>query len=166
MKSEILPISITMADNHVVIMYFVVRECKPDGSIRYEKEPTKENIEAEVQKVFGQDDNKPIRWRKITTDEIPIDRTYRNAWIDDGKVISHDMDKVRDIHLTELKIERVSLLEQKDKKWMRAMGQKNTVEADRIEAERQALRDMPTILKPLLDEAKTIEEIKKIKLVG
>lgn len=47
---------------------------------------------------------------------------------------------------------------------MKAIGQKNEIEENKIEIERQALRDFPEKIKSDLDLAKTIEEIKMIIL--
>lgn len=102
--------------------------------------------------------------RKINKEEVPSDRTFRDSWQDEGNNISHNMNKAKEIHLKRLRERRNYLLSEKDKEWMKAVGQENKTEADKIEAERQALRDFPEILKPDLDAAKTIEELKLITL--
>lgn len=163
MQSPIVTVSISMSDNTVIIMHFIVKEYNPDGTIRWEREPTKQAIEFEVQRVCSvESDRKPTSWRIISLEQIPPDRTYRNAWTDDGKVISHDMGKVRNLHLEHLRRERAPLLEQKDKEWMRAVGRGKTEEANSIEAQRQALRDLPDTIARDLERAKTPEEVKGI----
>lgn len=102
--------------------------------------------------------------RKLNKEEVPNDRTFRDSWQDEGNNISHNMNKAKEIHLKRLRERRNYLLSEKDKEWMKAVGQENKTEADKIEAERQALRDFPEILKPDLDAAKTIEELKLITL--
>lgn len=92
----------------------------------------------------------------------PVDRSYRNAWVDDGQAIVHDMPKARAIHLTRLRKQRDAALDALDGPWMRAMGQDNKAEAARIEAERQALRDMPVTLAPAIAAAATLDELKAV----
>jgi hypothetical protein len=187
MKTECVPISITMSDGTLTIMHFVIRERKPDGTIRWEKPPTTENVDKEVKKAFGNiptysvklpteegvdpqvkripsnpTGNHAVSWRQITYDDVPPDRFYRNAWRDDGKKIYHDMDHVRKLHLEHLRRERVPILEQKDRDWMRAMGQGKMEDVKRIEEDRQTLRDLPTTILKELEKAKTPEEVKKI----
>jgi hypothetical protein len=163
MKSETVPIAITMSDGTLTIMHFVTRECNPDGSVRWAKPPTKENVQAEVDKVFGNPAiTHAVSWRQITYDDVPPDRTYRNAWRDDGKHIYHDMDHVRTLHLENLRYARAPLLEEKDRSWMRATGQGRKEDAAEIEMQRQELRDLPAAIAKALGKAKTPEEVKKI----
>jgi hypothetical protein len=100
----------------------------------------------------------PIGYRAISDADIPADRTYRNAWTDDGSVIRHDMPKARDLHIQRVRRARGLRLEDLDAKWMRASGQKKQNEADEIESQRQTLRDLPMTLK--VEEAQTIEDLK------
>jgi len=101
-------------------------------------------------------------WRRITRADLPTDREFRNAWSDDGRAIGHDMSKARGLHLERLRADRVPRLEALDREWSRATGQKRTAEATRIEAERQALRDMPTRVQPALDAAQTIGDLRTV----
>lgn len=92
----------------------------------------------------------PIRQAELTntiveTDPvvIPTDRTFRNAWIYNGSSVEINMPKAKIIHMDRIREIRDAELDKKDKDWMKAMGQKDQVLADQIEAERQALRDIP-----------------------
>lgn len=73
------------------------------------------------------------------------------------------MKRVRSIHIERLRIARGPILEQKDKEWMRAFGQGKTEEAARIEAERQALRDLPEIVAKELEKVHTPEEVARVR---
>ena len=160
MDTEYIRIAITFADATIGIMSFVTNSPR-DG---WTREANKEEIEKEIAKssVSFDKEKLPIKnWRIIKEKDIPKDRTFRNAWVDDGK-ITHDMVKVREIHLDHIREARIPLLAQKDKEWMRATGQDNTQEAEKIEAERQALRDIPQTIMPDLEKAKTPEEVKII----
>lgn len=74
---------------------------------------------------------------------FPSDKEFRAAWKSTPGKIEVDMPKARLIHMDRIRVARDAELEEKDKLWMRAMGQKDQVLADAIEAERQALRDIP-----------------------
>lgn len=107
-----------------------------------------------------------VSWRRITRSELTGDRQYRAAWRDAGRGqgIRHDMGEVRGLHLKRLRDERNKRLDAKDKDYTRATGQGKKDDADRIEKERQALRDAPAVAQEKLDAANTIEEVKAITL--
>jgi hypothetical protein len=68
------------------------------------------------------------------------------------------MTKAMGVHLGAVRAMRAVALDQLDRDWMRATGRSETKEAKRIEAERQALRDLPTTLG--VEDASTTEELK------
>lgn len=160
MKPEYIQIAITTVDGKLIIMSFVTKDYVSEGIINWEREASDENINAEILKA-GIDS---ASWRIIEESEIPTDRSFRDAWTDVNDVLTHDMAKVREIHLARLRIQRNALLEEKDKDWMRAMGQNNTTEAETVEAERQALRDFPETIASSLASATTVEEVKLIQI--
>ncbi len=160
-------LALTMPDGHVEIMTFVVLGRSPTlpvGAVwlspgQWAREPSDANIVQELAKTYAHQPASPVRYRRIADDATPTDRTYRDAWVDDGKSISHDMPKAREIHVARLRKERAPLLDELDRLWSRANGQNNAKEAARIEVQRQALRDLPSV-----EHAKTIEELKAVKL--
>jgi hypothetical protein len=95
----------------------------------------------------------------LPEDWSPADkRAFRSAWILDGNTIDVDMGKAREIHMGRIRIARNRKLDELDRDWMRAAGQKDTKAADAIEAKRQALRDIPQTLD--LTKARTPDELK------
>jgi hypothetical protein len=44
--------------------------------------------------------------RVVQLADIPADRTFRNAWKDEGDKIGHDMDKARIIHMGRIRVRR------------------------------------------------------------
>ena len=82
--------------------------------------------------------------RRIEAEEISETRDFRNAWEQgtDG-TIQTNMPKARSIHMGKIRDARVGVLSSLDKDWSKFTGQKKTVEADEVEAKRQALRDIP-----------------------
>lgn len=87
---------------------------------------------------------------------IPIDYTFRDAWEFDGKKITENLDKVKEIQKEKLRILRKPLLDEQDILFIQSLeGNKDTVE---IIAEKQRLRDIPQ----LVDNCLTINEVKQI----
>lgn len=119
--------------------------------------PTEQVIESEIAKAT--EPGTILGWRVLEDGEVPTDRTYRNAWVDTGK-IEHDMVKAREIHRQHIRAHRASALKELDGQWMRAQGQGKKAEADAIEAERQKWRDAPA--DPRIEAATTVEELKAI----
>lgn len=112
---------------------------------------------------------KVLHIHEITEEELPSkngkpDRQFRDAWTSDGTKILFNMDKVRAIHLERLRFERLPILEQLDKDWMRAAGRGKKDEADAIEAKREVLRNFPQDSASAFAAAKTPEEVAAIKL--
>jgi len=99
-------------------------------------------------------------WRVLKTGEVPADRTYRNALIDTGTAIVHDMDRARAVHRGRIRAQRNIALAELDAQWMRATGQGKKAKADAIEAERQQWRDAPA--DPRITEAQTTEKLAQI----
>lgn len=68
-------------------------------------------------------------------------RDFRDAWQLNGDVVSIDPIKAQKIAKDKVRQERSGRLIQLDAKWTMAMGKKDQVKADAIEANRQKLRD-------------------------
>ena len=81
----------------------------------------------------------------IPAEELPPAQ-WRDCWRWDSRGVAVDMPLARAQRLNELRAERDGRLAKLDGQWMRAMGQKNSTEADNIEAKRQLLRDIPQML--------------------
>lgn len=93
-------------------------------------------------------------------DEFPKDRTFRDAWKLNAGVVDHDMAKARVIHRDRIRSQRVTAFVSLDGQWMAATARNDAVEARRIEAQRQTLRDAPA--DPRIDAAATVEDLKKV----
>lgn len=94
------------------------------------------------------------RWADAS--EIPQDRTFRNAWVDAGTKIDHDLGKCQDITKARLRTERAPLLAALDVEFMRALEEGKPTEA--IVAQKQVLRDVTAQVDAISD----IEELKAI----
>jgi hypothetical protein len=99
-----------------------------------------------------------VSWRVVGDDEIPADRTFRNAWRHDGKAIVHDMAHARDIHRDKMRRARKPLLAALDVEFQR--GLESGAKLDTIVAKKQALRDVTA--DPAIEAARTPEELKVV----
>lgn len=96
-------------------------------------------------------------YKIVDVSEIPSDRTYRNAWVDNDGV-KVDMPKAVEIQKEKLRAERAPLLEALDQEFMKAL--EKGADTTAIVAEKERLRDI-TKLKALSD-ATTPEELKAV----
>lgn len=98
---------------------------------------------------------------------IPTDRTFRNAWALEGKIISHDMEKAKEIKRDQLRAERIPLFAVLDKDVsiasVEALKTGDNSEVLTLEEKRQLLRDAPAM--PEIAAAQSVEDLKKIKLI-
>jgi hypothetical protein len=176
MKPETVKVAITQADDTIAVMSFVTLgrgDVLPFGAKWADKaaaiwmrEPTSSNLEHEIGRTAGL--ALPIKgFRKLTEGEVPTDRTFRGAWRDRGSRLEVDMPAAREIHRDHLRAARSAKLMQLDGEWMRATGQGKKQDADAVEAQRQALRDLPA--DPRIEAVSTPEELKAVwpeELIG
>lgn len=176
--TDSLPIAITLDNGEVAVMRFILIGRGPVlpfggywmNNTMWGRDPTPENLAHEIGRTFDNkltsgeeiDRPQPVSWRVIDESVIPTDRTYRAAWMDDGKKITHDMEKAKAIHADRLRAERKGLLDELDAQWMKAMGSKDEATADAVEAQRQVLRDVPA--DPRIAAAKTVDELKLVEM--
>lgn len=155
-------IAITLEDPNapVAIMGFPTKRRLGADAAIVDWPATPENIQQEIQKSAF--DSPVSSWRIIRYSEIPKDRTYRDALKDVAGSLMHHLPTAKRIALDHIRYDRIPLLEQLDKDWLRATGQKNQQKADEAERQRQILRDRPQVAEPLLEKATTLEEIDEI----
>jgi len=174
MITDSVKVAVTLDDGQLAIMTFITKgrgDILPYGATWSEmgvwtRAVNDENIFAEICRAFpGQSDQgtalpKAVKYRVMSTDEMPADRTYRNAWKDSGSAIEHDMIKAREIHRDLLREARAPLLLNLDVAYSKA-DEKNdaTAKAD-VAVKKQALRDVTK--HPDIESATTIEDLKKI----
>ncbi len=96
-------------------------------------------------------------YKIIEDDQIPADRTFRNAWTYDLK---EDIPKSKEIWKEKLRADRKPQLEILDVDYLKALELNDGVRMADIALRKQILRDLPSTV----DNAKTIEEIKNITI--
>jgi hypothetical protein len=96
-------------------------------------------------------------WRIVSENEIPSDRTFRNAWRDNGEgALSHCMETCRALHRDRIREARAPLLAALDVEFQRAVESGSDTKA--IVVKKQALRDITK--SPAIEAAGTPEELK------
>ncbi len=101
-----------------------------------------------------------VSWRLINQEELPADRTFRDAWKDSGIHIYHDMEKCRAIHRDRLRQARTPLLEALDIEYQRADEQDDLKVKRELATRKQKLRDVTK--NPSIDTAATPDELKAV----
>jgi hypothetical protein len=99
-----------------------------------------------------------LRYEVIEDDDVPSDRTFRNAWVVESGAVSVDMPMAREIHRDHLREMRKPLLEQSDVEFIRAIEARDLDLQAQIAAKKVALRDVTR--DPLIEAARTPEELK------
>ncbi len=126
------------------------------------------NFEDALRKWADVNPNQYISHREMPIEAIPTDRSYRGAWADTTPELTIDIDmvKAREIHLQRIRIQRNAELAKLDIEVMKAQDMGDTEKLAQIRQRKQELRDLPTTLRPTLDAANTVDELKAIQPLG
>lgn len=167
MIPETVKIAIRRSDGGVAVMSFVIRgrgSVLPSGATwedqgqgRWRREPTDENVSCEIARVPLL---KAVGYRRIADADLPADRTFRDAWEDDGGAIRHNMQKAREIHRGHLRVAREPVLAALDVEYQRADEKGDKAEKTRVAALKQELRDITA--HPKIEAAQTVDELKQV----
>lgn len=136
-------IAISFADGRPVALMHVV-----------DKDASKDDIEAIIVKAgFG--DN--AGWREVSADDIPSDRTFRNAWIDQGAKIDIEIQRARLVaHSIRRKMREAEMVPLDQQIIIKIT---EAAEVASVEARRQALRDKYAIMQTSIVGAQTAGEL-------
>jgi hypothetical protein len=161
--SDVVFIAITLADDTVAVMRFILCERGPNGEIVWERVATKATVDAEVAKCSFTADKLPVKgWRPIAWEDQPKDRMFRNAWRDSGESIEHDMAHALRIAVGLVRAARQPKLDALDVETMKAVGKSDAKALAAVEAEKQALRDLPATVEAALAKVQDVEGIKAV----
>lgn len=100
--------------------------------------------------------------QKLPDDWSPPDRdrTYRNAWRQNGPGVTVDMPRARNIHRDLLRAEREPLLKELDLAYLRADERGDTEAKTQIVAEKETLRNVTAM--PEIEAAQSPNELRAI----
>lgn len=104
-----------------------------------------------------------VEYQIFDAENLPVDKTFRNAWIlKEGKV-EHDMDKARELQKVRLRNLRAPLLSKLDVDYQKADEEDDRPKKKKIADKKKALRDI-TVHASIL-EALTVEELKEAAIL-
>lgn len=86
--------------------------------------------------------------------EIPADRTFRDAWKQNGSKVEHDVGKAKEIAHAKRRRDRADAFKPLD------IEATIPGKAAQAEAKRQAIRDKDAVKQAAIDAAATVEELK------
>ena len=94
-----------------------------------------------------------LSYEIVEDSAIPTDRSFRNAWKQNGKTIETDMTKAKEIHKTNIRTARETKLAELDIEFQRAL--ETSADTSTIVAKKNALRDAPadSAIESATDEA-------------
>lgn len=97
-----------------------------------------------------------VEYDIVPMQDIPTDRTFRNAWNRTGKVIGHDMAKAKDIAHEKRRIARSAEFAPLD------IEATIPSKAAQAETKRQAIRDKYDAMQVDIDAAANVDELKAV----
>ena len=83
-----------------------------------------------------------LSYEIVEDSAIPTDRSFINAWKQNGKTIETDMTKAKEIHKTNIRTARETKLAELDIEFQRAL--ETSADTSTIVAKKQTLRDAPS----------------------
>jgi hypothetical protein len=114
-------------------------------------------IAEEVEKWQSTSDVKATGFWSIADSEIPQDRSFRDAWVSEGKAIAVNMDTARLLHMDRIRTSRDEQLKALDVLFMRAVEGGDVARQSEIAGLKQSLRDIPAVFD--LSAASNAEEL-------
>lgn len=178
---DVVTVAINRVDGGVTIMKVITCEYQVNNvgeRVQFNRrEPTPAYIESLIAKRYEPIPGHPngvwnagngkrhVSWRIVPNDFVDenTDRTYRNAWKDDGRdKPGHDMAKARNVHREHLRNARAPRLDELDIDYQRADEQSDQGWKRDVVARKQKLRDVTD--HPDIEAAQTIEELRALTL--
>jgi len=112
--------------------------------------------ELPIERVIAKDVPAGSDYEIVDVSEIPSDRTFRGAWVKNGKSIGHDLAKTKNISHDKRRVARSAEFAPLD------VEATIPAKASQAEAARQAIRDKYALMQTQMDSATTIEELKAL----
>lgn len=120
----------------------------------------KGTIQEALAKYHTSSEFRVVDFREIQPDEVPADRTFRNAWAHDGARLFIDMPKARNIWRDRIREARAVAFADLDAQSVRAVEDGDSKKLADIKTRKQVWRDAPA--DPRIEAAATPEELKAL----
>ena len=98
-----------------------------------------------------------VAYEIVTTDEVPSDRTFRNAWVVGDHCIDYDLDKAKDIGHDTRRTQRAEEFKPYDEVIMKQIPGADNAAAEEA---RQQIRFKYALIQDVIEAAETPDEIK------
>ena len=113
--------------------------------------------ELPIEDVAAQDIPPGVAYEIVTSDDIPSDRTFRGAWVQDGSAVDHDMSKAKSIAHDMRRTARSQEFAPHDDIIAKRIPGTTIEEA---EAARQEIRDRYAVIQDAVDSGQSIDDLK------
>jgi hypothetical protein len=120
----------TNSDGTVAILQPILTEINPNTGNPFT-----------IEEIAAKDVPSGTSYEIVDDSQIPIDRSFRDAWKQNGKTIETDMTKAKEIHKTNIRNARTPKLAELDIEFQKAL--ETSVSTADIVSKKQALRDAP-----------------------
>ena len=117
--------------------------------------------ELPIEEVAAKDVPPGVPYEIVTTDDIPSDRTFRNAWVIGNGCIEHDLDQCRDIGHDIRRTMRAEEFQPFDEIIAKQIPGLDAAEA---EANRQAIRKKYALVQVAIEASEDADAIKQALL--
>lgn len=114
-----------------------------------------------IEEVAKKDVPAGVPYEIVSVDDIPSDRTFRNAWKLGDCCVEHDIDKCKELAHDKRRAKRAEEFAPHDEVIMKQIPGVDAIDA---EAKRQEIRDKYAAVQDAIDAAESLEEIKKALL--
>jgi len=120
----------TNSDGTVAILQPILTEINPNTGNPFT-----------IEEIAAKDVPSGTSYEIVDDSQIPTDRSFRDAWKQNGKTIETDMTKAKEIHKTNIRNARTPKLAELDIEFQKAL--ETSSDTTSIIAAKQALRDAP-----------------------
>lgn len=110
-----------------------------------------------LEEIAAKDVPAGVPYEIVTNDEIPADRTFRNAWKMGDCCVEHDIDRCREIAHDRRRAARAEEFAPLDEQIAKQIPGTDT---KKVEGERQKIRDRYAAMQKAIDAAATPDEMK------
>lgn len=110
-----------------------------------------------IEEIAAKDVPDGVPYEIVTTDDIPADRTFRNAWVMGDCCVEHDLPRCKEIAHDRRRAARSQEFAPLDEQIAKQIP---GIDAKKVEAERQKIRDHYAAMQDAIDAAATPDEMK------
>jgi len=101
-----------------------------------------------------------VSWRRTSSDNVPTDKEFRNAWTDDnpGETVDVDISKAKVIQTDRIRASRDAKWPDFDKRYL--IAEHDSADLTTLNTERQTLKDIPNNAQIDIDSATDVAALK------